>query len=56
MSVVETRVHGQQEFLRTTKTVPELTWDELVAAAGVEPGAFNNSRMPNRLQKHRGSP
>ena len=52
MSVVE----SQQIFLQAAKAELGMTWDALAVAAGIEPRALKNYRMPNGSQNHRGMP
>ena len=53
MSVQE---QSQQEFLQTAKATLGLTWDALAVAAGIEPRALKNYRLPDDSQNHRGMP
>lgn len=46
----------QQSFLHAAKAELELTWDALAVAAGIEPRALKNYRMPDGSQNHRGLP
>jgi len=46
----------QQDYLLAAKATLGLTWDELAVAAGIEPRALKNYRMPDGSQNHRGMP
>lgn len=50
------QVQGQQLFLQAAKAEPGMTWDALAVAAGIEPRALKNYRMPDGSQNHRGMP
>ncbi len=56
MSLGEPQERSQQEFLREAKATLGLTWDALAIAAGIEPRAFKNYRMPNESQAYRRMP
>lgn len=46
----------QQSFLHTAKAELGMTWDALAIAAGIEPRALKNYRMPDGSTNHRGMP
>lgn len=50
------QVDSQQSFLRAAKAELGMTWDALAVAAGIEPRALKNYRMPDGSQNHRGMP
>jgi hypothetical protein len=50
------QVESQQSFLHAAKSELGLTWDALAEAAGIEPRALKNYRMPDESQNHRGMP
>ena len=50
------QVDSQQSFLHSAKTGLGMTWDALAVAAGIEPRALKNYRMPDGSQNHRGMP
>lgn len=50
------QVEGQQSFLQAAKAELGMTWDVLAVAAGIEPRALKNYRMPDGSQNHRGMP
>jgi hypothetical protein len=50
------QVESQQSFLHAAKSELGLTWDALAVAAGIEPRALKNYRMPDESQNHRGMP
>ena len=50
------QVESQQSFLRAAKAELGMTWDALAVAAGIEPRALKNYRMPDGSQNHRGMP
>ena len=49
-------VESQQSFLHAAKAELGMTWDALAVAAGIEPRALKNYRMPDDSQNHRGMP
>ncbi|MES2951285.1 MAG: hypothetical protein V4858_22360 [Pseudomonadota bacterium] len=50
------QVESQQSFLQVAKAELGLTWDALAIAAGIEPRALKNYRLPDESQNHRGMP
>ena len=52
----EVGVQTQQEYLHQAKATLGVMWDELAVAAGIEPRALKNYRMPDESQNHRGMP
>jgi len=50
------QLESQQDFLKAAKTELGVTWDALAIAAGIEPRALKNYRMPDDSQNHRGMP
>lgn len=50
------QVESQRSFLHAAKAELGLTWDTLAVAAGIEPRALKNYRMPDGSQNHRGMP
>lgn len=50
------QVESQQFFLQAAKAQLGMTWDALAVAAGIEPRALKNYRMPDDSQNHRGMP
>ena len=48
------QVVSQQFFLQAAKAALGMTWDALAVAAGIEPRALKNYRMPDGSQNHRG--
>ena len=50
------QVENQQSFLHAAKAELGMTWDALAVAAGIEPRALKNYRMPDDSQNHRGMP
>ncbi len=50
------QVESQQSFLQAAKAELGLTWDALAIAAGIEPRALKNYRLPDESQNHRGMP
>nr|WP_295770588.1 hypothetical protein [Rhodoferax sp.] len=50
------QVETQQSFLQAAKAELGLTWDALAFAAGIEPRALKNYRLPDESQNHRGMP
>lgn len=50
------RAESQQSFLHGAKATLGLTWDALADAAGIEPRAFKNYRMPDDSTNHRRMP
>ena len=50
------QVESQQSFLHAVKAELGMTWDALAVAAGIEPRALKNYRMPDGSQNHRGMP
>ena len=50
------QVESQQSFLHAAKAELDMTWDVLAVAAGIEPRALKNYRMPDDSQNHRGMP
>lgn len=50
------QVESQQSFLHAAKASLGMTWDALAVAAGIEPRALKNYRMPDGSQNHRGMP
>jgi hypothetical protein len=50
------QVESQQSFLRAAKAELGVKWEELAVAAGIEPRALKNYRMPDGSQNHRGMP
>jgi antitoxin HigA-1 len=50
------QVESQQSFLHAAKAELGMTWDALAVAAGIEPRALKNYRMPSGSQNHRGMP
>jgi hypothetical protein len=56
VTVRRAREPSQQEFLHAAKATLDLTWDELAVAAGIEPRALKNYRMPDESQNHRAMP
>ena len=50
------QVESQQSFLHAAKAELGMTWDALAVAAGIEPRALKNYRMPDASQNHRGMP
>lgn len=56
MSIEQQQGQSQQDFLRQAKVTLGLTWDALAVAAGIEPRALKNYRMPDESQNHRRMP
>lgn len=56
MSTDQTQAQSQQDFLHEAKASLGLTWDALAVAAGIEPRALKNYRMPDESQNHRCMP
>ncbi|MGB7990985.1 MAG: hypothetical protein WCF44_16425 [Candidatus Methylophosphatis roskildensis] len=56
MSIEQQQGQSQQDFLRQAKATLGLTWDALAVAAGIEPRALKNYRMPDESQNHRRMP
>lgn len=56
MSVGTAQEQSQQEFLQAAKSTLGLSWDALAVAAGIEPRALKNYRLPDDSQNHRGMP
>ena len=50
------KVESQQPYLQAAKAKLGMTWDALAVAAGIEPRALKNYRMPDGSQNHRGMP
>lgn len=50
------QAESQQFFLHAAKAELGMTWDALAVAAGIEPRALKNYRMPDRSQNHRRMP
>ncbi|MBH2018419.1 MAG: hypothetical protein I8H91_02400 [Burkholderiales bacterium] len=50
------QAQSQQLFLQAAKAELGMTWDALAVAAGIEPRALKNYRMPDGSQNHRGMP
>ncbi|MDD2808994.1 hypothetical protein [Rhodoferax sp.] len=50
------QVESQQSFLQAAKAELGMQWDALAVAAGIEPRALKNYRMPDDSQNHRGMP
>ena len=50
------QVENQQSFLHAAKAELGMTWDALAVAAGIEPRALKNYRMPDGSQNHRTMP
>lgn len=56
MSTDQEQAQSQQNYLHEAKAILGLTWDALAVAAGIEPRALKNYRMPDESQNHRGMP
>lgn len=56
MSMEQDREQSQQAYLHHAKGALGLTWDALAEAAGIEPRALKNYRMPDSSTNHRGMP
>ena len=50
------QVESQQSFLHAAKSELGLTWDAFAVAAGIEPRALKNYRMPDGSTNHRSMP
>lgn len=50
------QVESQQSFLQAVKAELGMPWDALAVAAGIEPRALKNYRMPDDSKNHRGMP
>ena len=50
------KVESQQPYLQAAKAKLGMTWDALAVAAGIEPRALKNYRMPDGSQNHRVMP
>jgi hypothetical protein len=56
MSDHEKSEPSQQAFLQAAKVAVGMTWDAFAVAAGIEPRALKNYRMPADSQNYRGMP
>ena len=50
------QVESQQSFLQAARAELGMTWNALEVAAGIEPRALKNYRMPDGSQNQRGMP
>ena len=50
------QVETQQTFLHAAKAELGMTWDALAVAAGIEPRALKNYRMPDGSKNKRAMP
>jgi len=47
---------SQQEYLQEAKATLGMQWDAFAQAAGIEPRAFKNYRLPEGSKGHRAMP